>query len=210
MKFAAKNSLSDGYSWICRKSTNNKVCGATKTIRHGSWFTCSKLRLGEIFMLTFEIILGSATSEIGQTYSFSSATLADWRQFINEVILDYVENNSEKIGGAGLLLLEMNSVNSIPMTQLVKDYQQIVWPNASVPRAYCICRKDGDLMGEAGVAKIIFVYKFCKTPDLLEEFLRKVAEFLFRTSSEKKKNDAFNTFLELVRELDWTNFTYAD
>ncbi|GFU29341.1 hypothetical protein NPIL_537261, partial [Nephila pilipes] len=67
----------------------------------------------------------------------------------------------------------MNSVNSIPMTQLVKDYQQIVWPNASVPRAYCICRKDGDLMGEAGVAKIIFVYKFCKPPDLLEEFLRK-------------------------------------
>ncbi|GFS76729.1 DDE_Tnp_IS1595 domain-containing protein [Nephila pilipes] len=104
MKFAAKNSLSDGYSWICRKSTNNKVCGATKTIRHGSWFTCSKLRLGEIFMLTFEIILGSATSEIGQTYSFSSATLADWSQFINEVILDYVENNSEKIGGAGKIV----------------------------------------------------------------------------------------------------------
>ncbi|GFT64214.1 DDE_Tnp_IS1595 domain-containing protein [Nephila pilipes] len=76
MKFAAKNSLSDGYSCICRKSTNNKVCGTPKTIRHGSWFTCSKLRLGEIFMLTFETILGSATSEIGQTYSFSSATLS--------------------------------------------------------------------------------------------------------------------------------------
>ncbi|GFT54149.1 hypothetical protein NPIL_453561 [Nephila pilipes] len=43
----------------------------------------------------------SATSEIGQTYHFSSATLADWREFINEVILDYIENDSEKLGGTG-------------------------------------------------------------------------------------------------------------
>ncbi|GFT84551.1 hypothetical protein NPIL_516671 [Nephila pilipes] len=44
------------------------------------------------------------------------------------------------------------------MTQLVKDYQQIVWSKASVPRAYSSSRKDGALMGEPGVAKIIFVY----------------------------------------------------
>ncbi|GFU00031.1 hypothetical protein NPIL_23481 [Nephila pilipes] len=33
MKFAAKKSLSDDYSCICRISTN-KVCGTTKTIQH--------------------------------------------------------------------------------------------------------------------------------------------------------------------------------
>ncbi|GFS49291.1 DDE_Tnp_IS1595 domain-containing protein [Nephila pilipes] len=84
MKFAAKNSISDGYSGVCRKLTDNKVCGTTKTIRRGSWFTCIKLRHEEIFMHTFEIISGSATSEIRGTYSFSAATLADWCQFINE------------------------------------------------------------------------------------------------------------------------------
>ncbi|GFS34989.1 uncharacterized protein NPIL_196131 [Nephila pilipes] len=104
MKFAAKNSLSDGYSRNCRKSTDSKVCGTTKTILHGSWFTCSKLRLGEIFTPLFQISSDSATSEIRQTYHFSSATLADWCEFINEVILDYTENDSEKIGGTGRIV----------------------------------------------------------------------------------------------------------
>ncbi|GFT70131.1 DDE_Tnp_IS1595 domain-containing protein [Nephila pilipes] len=75
-----------------------------KAIRHGSWFTCSKLKLGEISMLTMQIILGSVTSEIGQTYHFSSAALADGCQFINELILDYIENNSEKIGSTGRIV----------------------------------------------------------------------------------------------------------
>ncbi|GFU31637.1 DDE_Tnp_IS1595 domain-containing protein [Nephila pilipes] len=77
---------------------------APRKIRCGSWFTCNKLKLGEIFMLPFQIILGSAASEIGQTYHFSSATLADWLQFINEVILNYIENNFEKIGGTGKIV----------------------------------------------------------------------------------------------------------
>nr|GFS78401.1 hypothetical protein NPIL_23091 [Nephila pilipes] len=77
----------------------------------------------------------------------------------------------------------MDSVNSIPMTQLVKEYQQNVWQKVSVPRAFSSCRKDGALMGEPGVAK---------------------------ASSEEKGIDTFNTFLELVRKIDWTNFTYAD
>ncbi|GFT08100.1 DDE_Tnp_IS1595 domain-containing protein [Nephila pilipes] len=47
----------------------------------------------------------------------------------------------------------MDSVNSIPMTQLVKEYQQNVWQKVSVPRAFSSCRKDGALMGEPGVAK---------------------------------------------------------
>ncbi|GFU50389.1 DDE_Tnp_IS1595 domain-containing protein [Nephila pilipes] len=67
----------------------------------------------------------------------------------------------------------MNSVNSIPMPQLVKEYQQNVWQKVSAPRPFCSCRKDGSLMGEPGVAKIDFVYELCKIPDLLQEFLRK-------------------------------------
>ncbi|GFS97015.1 DDE_Tnp_IS1595 domain-containing protein [Nephila pilipes] len=93
IEFSAKNSLCNNYAWIFRKSIN-KICGTTKTIWHGSWFTCSKLKLGEILMISFSVILGSATSEIEQMYHFSPGILADWRQFINEVILDSTENNS--------------------------------------------------------------------------------------------------------------------
>ncbi|GFS57815.1 hypothetical protein NPIL_283871 [Nephila pilipes] len=69
----------------------------------------------------------------------------------------------------------MNYVNNIPMTQLVKEYQQNVWQKVSVPRAYSSCRKDGSLMGEPGVAKITFVNELCETPELLQEFLRKAS-----------------------------------
>ncbi|GFT23517.1 hypothetical protein NPIL_286661 [Nephila pilipes] len=67
----------------------------------------------------------------------------------------------------------MKTVNSISMIQLAKDYHKIVWSKVSVPRAYSSSRKDGALMGEPGVAKIIFVYELCNSPDLLQEFLRK-------------------------------------
>ncbi|GFY60309.1 DDE_Tnp_IS1595 domain-containing protein, partial [Trichonephila inaurata madagascariensis] len=102
--FGRKNSISDGYSWICRNSRNNKVCGSTKTIRHGSWFSCSKLKLNEIFRFTQHLIMETRTKDIKAYFYFSSDTLADWRQFVNEVILDHVETTSEKIGGEGKIV----------------------------------------------------------------------------------------------------------
>lgn len=50
-------------------------------------------------MLTFELVNGTNTSKIMKEYGFGSNTLADWRPFVNEVILDYVEENSQMIGG---------------------------------------------------------------------------------------------------------------
>ncbi|GFT58801.1 hypothetical protein NPIL_504661 [Nephila pilipes] len=99
----------------------------------------------------------------------------------------------------------MDSVNSIPMTQLVKEYQQNVWQKISVPRAFSSCRKDGALMGEPGVAKASL-----PTYNRKYDFKFYLGEFLFRASCEEKGIDTFNTFLELVRKIDWTNFTYAD
>ncbi|KFM58004.1 hypothetical protein X975_20051, partial [Stegodyphus mimosarum] len=37
-------------------------------------------------------------------FRFSSATLTDWRQFVNEVILNHVELTSEKTGGVGKIV----------------------------------------------------------------------------------------------------------
>ncbi|GFU52702.1 hypothetical protein NPIL_111771 [Nephila pilipes] len=59
-------------------------------------------------MKIFQVILHSFASEIQQTYHFSSATLSDWRQFNNEVILDYIENNSQKIGSGKGRIMEVN------------------------------------------------------------------------------------------------------
>ncbi|XP_035220741.1 uncharacterized protein LOC118193724 [Stegodyphus dumicola] len=84
---------SNGSIWRC------KMCRAEKSIRRGSWFACSKLNLQEIFFLTWELIKGTASSNIEEDFGFSSTTLADWRQFVNEQVLDYVELMSNKIGG---------------------------------------------------------------------------------------------------------------
>ncbi|GBN14656.1 hypothetical protein AVEN_236481-1 [Araneus ventricosus] len=99
MKIRAKKNSSDGLMWVCRKKTAGKECGIQKSIRHGSWFSSSRLRMEEVFFLTYELVRGTKSEDIQEEYFLSSTTLADWRQFVNETILDYIELNSEKIGG---------------------------------------------------------------------------------------------------------------
>ncbi|KFM72405.1 hypothetical protein X975_25370, partial [Stegodyphus mimosarum] len=74
-------------------------CGSQKSIRYGSWFCNSKLRMDEIFFLTYEMLRGTKTGAIQEQYFLASNTLANWRQFINKTILDYIELSTEKIGG---------------------------------------------------------------------------------------------------------------
>ena len=59
------------------------------------------LKLFDVLLITYEILRGTKTGRIAEEYGFSSTTLADWRQFINETILNYIEENSEKVGGDG-------------------------------------------------------------------------------------------------------------
>ena len=97
MRLAKKTSVSDGFKWVCRK----KACASEASFRFDSWFSCSKLNLEEIFLLTFFVVKGMRTNFIHDNFFFSSSTLADWRQFVNEVICDHVELTFEKIGGPG-------------------------------------------------------------------------------------------------------------
>ncbi|GFU27127.1 DDE_Tnp_IS1595 domain-containing protein [Nephila pilipes] len=103
MKLRSKD-INDGAVWTCRNRINKKECGLQKSVRFGSWFSCSKLTMGEIFFLTYLIVKGYGTDKIIDEYSFSSSTMADWRQFINEIIVDYVEETSETIGGVGKIV----------------------------------------------------------------------------------------------------------
>ncbi|GFT94483.1 DDE_Tnp_IS1595 domain-containing protein [Trichonephila clavipes] len=89
-----------------KKSSNGSIgrckkCRAEKSIRVGSWFSCSKLNLQEILRLTWDLITGAKTCDIERKSGFSSATLADWRRFVHEQVLDHVELTSSKIGGVG-------------------------------------------------------------------------------------------------------------
>ena len=54
-------------------------------------------------MLTFFVVKSMKTNFNHENFSFFF-TLADWRQFVNEVIYDHVELTSEKIGGPGKIV----------------------------------------------------------------------------------------------------------
>ncbi|GFY45744.1 DDE_Tnp_IS1595 domain-containing protein [Trichonephila inaurata madagascariensis] len=100
MKLRSKR-VSDRTVWVCRNKIENKECGNQRSVRHGSWFRYSKLT-GEVLMLTFHIV--NRTDMLLSNQDFSSHTMGDWRQFVNEVILDYVEENSEQIGGSTTII----------------------------------------------------------------------------------------------------------
>ncbi|KAF8785343.1 hypothetical protein HNY73_010896 [Argiope bruennichi] len=86
------------------RGESRKMCGKQVSLRYGSWFNSSRLTIEEIFLLTFEIVIGTRTGEIKEQHFFGKSTLSDWRQLINERILEYVEENSEKIGGVGKIV----------------------------------------------------------------------------------------------------------
>lgn len=104
MKFSKDNGLSDGYIWYCDKMFDKKRCSTKKSIRKGSWFFNSKLKLEEIFLLTYEIVRGTKTTDIESEYHFNSHTLTLWRKFVNQKMLDFVEFSFEKVGGSGKIV----------------------------------------------------------------------------------------------------------
>lgn len=104
MNFAEKKCVSDGFVWYCNKRFNGKNCSNQKSIRKDSWFFKSKLKLEEIFLLNYEIVRGTKTRDLEAEYYFGTNTLADWRKFINDTISEFVDSNSDKIGGSGKIV----------------------------------------------------------------------------------------------------------
>lgn len=96
--------LSDRYYWRCGKKSAGNTCYGSKSVRENSWFSKSKLTMPEIFLLTYEIVKGYTADNLIDEYAFSSATVADWRQFVRELIVDYIELHSEKLGGPGKIV----------------------------------------------------------------------------------------------------------
>lgn len=95
MRKIKDQSKKDKYIWICNKCSK-------KSIRTDSWFAYSKLNIEDIVLLTYELCIGTTSKELLFQYSFSSETLADWRHFYRELLVEYLETNSEKLGGVGV------------------------------------------------------------------------------------------------------------
>ena len=108
LTWSVKTDHADGFSWRCthrgcRKRSRN--C----SIRHGSWFSDSKMSLKKILKLTYYWAARATTSaairetSVHEGEQTSSKTVVDWFTFCREVCLRAVEERCSKgIGGPGM------------------------------------------------------------------------------------------------------------
>jgi len=101
MSLWKSESVIDKYRWRFGKGKRGQRCNTTRSLRHSSWFTKSKLTLLEIMLLTYDILQKVPYAVILKGHQIEQHTACDWFQFCREVILDFIESNTEMIGGEG-------------------------------------------------------------------------------------------------------------
>lgn len=100
MKIIRRKKSRDGREWYCGKAGLSR-CYGTKSIRHASIFTGSKIRKATILMLFYELFQGSSVNSIHKDLGIFQHCISDWRQCITDVLIDFIEINTEKVGGLG-------------------------------------------------------------------------------------------------------------
>jgi transposase-like protein len=77
--------VSDKLRWWCGKGKRGQRCNGTRSLRHSSWFTKSKLHLVEIMLLTYYIIQYLKSAEIRKQLNIEQNIVSDWSHFCKEV-----------------------------------------------------------------------------------------------------------------------------
>lgn len=109
MKIIKRKISRDGRVWYCGKATGLSRCKRTKSVRHASMFTGSKIRKATILMLSYELFQGSSVNSIHKDLGVFEHCISDWRQCISDVLIDFIENNTQKVGGPGKVVKVIES-----------------------------------------------------------------------------------------------------
>lgn len=100
MKIIKKKCL-DGREWYCGKSNPSGRCNRAKSVRHASFFTNSRIRIATVLMLSYEFFQSSSVNSIHKDLGIFQHCIANWRRCITDVLVDFIETNTEKVGGLG-------------------------------------------------------------------------------------------------------------
>ncbi|CAM9741781.1 unnamed protein product, partial [Heterosigma akashiwo] len=92
------------FIWKCKRSIAGQKHTCTRSIRDGSWFSKSNLTIGEILRFTFLWCNSCGSTTQASISGHSSATVCDWRNFCREVVQIYFIDNSQPIGGPGMIV----------------------------------------------------------------------------------------------------------
>ncbi|ESN96916.1 hypothetical protein HELRODRAFT_178716 [Helobdella robusta] len=99
LKFAESALTADGYLWRFR----NSRCRATKTIRHGSFYSHSQLSLTNCILMTYfwsmydvsqAMVASILDLDVGHT-------LSDWFNLHRDLCIDWARDNPARVGGPG-------------------------------------------------------------------------------------------------------------
>lgn len=92
---------SDGFTWRCRKRSHGDI---KRSIRKGSWFSDSHLKLTDILLLTNCWIREMPFKHIEAEVNVTGKTVTDWTSFCREVCMEVCLMSSEPIGGVGMIV----------------------------------------------------------------------------------------------------------
>ncbi|XP_059173629.1 uncharacterized protein LOC131954116 [Physella acuta] len=112
MKLAQKQDKHDGVAWKCKIQSGPLVGfhSVQRTVRKGTWFETSHLSFDKIVILTFMWITQWNYESISEELEASGTTVSDWTSYCRNVCFELCVNESEVLGGPGVIVEFYESV----------------------------------------------------------------------------------------------------
>ena len=92
--------------WRCERRTPPGRCNFKLSIKKGTWFHQSHLPMKTIALFTnMWLTLSSPRQKlIMEELNINSNTFVDWSSFCREVCMEWAAQNSQKLGGPGIIV----------------------------------------------------------------------------------------------------------
>ncbi|KAK7789573.1 hypothetical protein R5R35_007507 [Gryllus longicercus] len=103
MKFIERKDKKDGFEWICRERTVNIHC-VKMSVRKDSWFEHSHMEIWKVLLITYMWVMEARVDHICLDVGVNESTVTDWMSFCREVCFVVFENESEPLGGEGVVV----------------------------------------------------------------------------------------------------------
>lgn len=94
MRLVKRSSSPDGYIWNCKK-----LCNSSKSIRSMTNFNFCKLKMKTIVKILYKYIKRVSFLDIAYDLNIDRRTASTYSLISRGLILDFIANSSEKIGG---------------------------------------------------------------------------------------------------------------
>lgn len=86
------------------RSKRKKVCDVKISLKEGTWFSKTKLSYEVVLKLTYMLVYNYDQCHIIRELELNKNTVLQWSHFVQQVMIDWLNNSSEMIGGEGRIV----------------------------------------------------------------------------------------------------------